>query len=231
MKCYRHYDREAVRSCSRCGNPLCQECSFEIDGRTICNDCVSHMLKDDERKRHLHREPHFSRKSGFTSHRHVSWLPLFIFSFILPGINYMYMGLIKRGLCIMSSVALLTYCLTLGFSPVLSSLAIGIIWVASIFDGFQLRHKINAGMEVEDGISDITEFFTKYKYGLIMVVLIFFVLSFFSALFNGFSYGSHGRLTPLFLIIVLAGFFLISRRKNRGMKEEDDDIIDKRNHM
>lgn len=42
MKCAQHPDREAVKSCSSCGAPLCETCILtDGDGATICNKCIA----------------------------------------------------------------------------------------------------------------------------------------------------------------------------------------------
>lgn len=226
MNCYKHREREAVYTCNRCGERLCQECSFEVDGQTICKDCVSRMLKGDSHHRTRGPVEDKSRISGSSCRCHKNWGLLLFFSFIMPGINYMYLGLIKRGLFIMSSFFLLLYCLIFSGSP-LFGFAMGILWVTSIFDGFNLRQKINAGMPVEDSVSDITDFFAKNKYTVIPFILGLFAISVLAGLTRHLGYYvGHGSF-PVVLVIVLAGIYLISKKRDK--KRKSDDIIDKRN--
>src|SRR5690349_5673157 len=39
-RCYRHADREAGRSCTRCGKPACSECLVKADVGSHCLDCA-----------------------------------------------------------------------------------------------------------------------------------------------------------------------------------------------
>ncbi len=39
MKCYRHYERDAVSSCSHCGKGICSDCYNEY-GINLCESCI-----------------------------------------------------------------------------------------------------------------------------------------------------------------------------------------------
>lgn len=41
MKCYIHRDRDAVASCTKCGNLICEECRVFIDGKNVCKNCLA----------------------------------------------------------------------------------------------------------------------------------------------------------------------------------------------
>jgi hypothetical protein len=41
MNCYYHADVDAVSTCSNCGKALCQNCSVDVTGRIICQQCLS----------------------------------------------------------------------------------------------------------------------------------------------------------------------------------------------
>ena len=91
------------------------------------------------------------RKSGFL---------LFLFSG-LPGLNYMYLGLMKRGLFFM----------TLFFSMIfvanelgarLLMFAVFILMCFSLFDGFRVRRLLTDGYVVSDAADDVIAFFKKH---------------------------------------------------------------------
>ena len=39
MKCFYHPDRDAVNTCSRCGQPVCSECNYVTGTHPICGNC------------------------------------------------------------------------------------------------------------------------------------------------------------------------------------------------
>lgn len=41
MKCYNHFDVEAIGTCSRCGKAICSSCSVDVSGRITCTQCLS----------------------------------------------------------------------------------------------------------------------------------------------------------------------------------------------
>jgi hypothetical protein len=105
---------------------------------------------------------------------------LILFSlFFPPGANYMYMGLIKRGLAAMSGFFLLIYLLITSFTGgaialgILFSLSLPVLWFACFFDGFHIRRRINDGEVVEDGIGDVlSSLFRNKTLALILLIII-----------------------------------------------------------
>ena len=148
MQCKNHPAAKGVNTCNQCGSWLCERCSFEHGGRIFCPGCAA---------------DNGTVQSSYHAHtpgsaRYISWGLLFLFSVIipLPGLNYMYMGLIKRGLMAMSAFFGLIFMgsqLAGGFS--IFAFAIPILVIACIFDGFNLRRRINSGEEISDSIDDI----------------------------------------------------------------------------
>jgi len=45
-RCYRHPDREAGRSCTRCGKPACSDCLVQADVGSHCLDCAKAARPD-----------------------------------------------------------------------------------------------------------------------------------------------------------------------------------------
>ena len=148
MQCKNHPTAKGVDTCNQCGSWLCERCSFERDGRIFCPGCAAD--NGAESSRHAHSPG---------SAKYISWGLLFLFSVVipLPGLNYMYMGLIKRGLMAMSVFFGLIFMVTQlsGGLGRIFAFAIPILILTCIFDGFNLRGRINFGEEVNDTVDDI----------------------------------------------------------------------------
>lgn len=113
--------------------------------------------------------------------RHVYWGLLFLFSVCLPlpGINYMYMGLIKRGLAVMSGFFLLIFLMAMSSSgPVitLAAFAMTMLVITAIFDGFNIRRRINSGEVVEDGVGNLVNSILENKILTTVIVVIILLL-------------------------------------------------------
>jgi len=81
---------------------------------------------------------------------------IFFSLFFPPGANYMYMGLIKRGLAVMCAF-FLTIFLVINVSWPLMLLfifALPVIYFSSLMDGLNICHRINAGEPVRDEIGE-----------------------------------------------------------------------------
>lgn len=172
MRCYKHSERDGVYTCSHCGEWMCEDCAVEVKGRVICKNCVAAMAEKAEggsrgcgphpRHHHHYYEGH---SCGSKSH---SGVLLFFLSF-LPGLGHMYLGLIKRGLAVMSvffgTIFMLTLCDYLDFSmlSLLLGLSIPIIFFTSFFDGFRLLRLENSGETLRDTADDLLAFIKKYR--------------------------------------------------------------------
>jgi len=146
-------------------------------------------------------------------YRNISGGLLFFFSFFFPpGANYMYMGLIKRGLAAMCGFFLLIYMTivaTSGLMTTLFALAIPVLVLTVIFDGFNIRRRINAGEVVQDGISDVLGTVLRNK-PLTIAILAIIVLAFAGRIF-GVVFNLIGVAIPVLAIVF--GLYLIFRRK------------------
>lgn len=143
--------------------------------------------------------------------KYISAFMLLIFSCFPPGANYMYMGLIKRGLAAMSGFFMLIF-LTITSSGALTlmfALMIPILWMTCLFDGFHIRRRINAGEVVDDGVGDILNSALRNR-RLALVFLIIFAIAFAGNIL-GFAAEIVRRAVPL-LLIALA-LYIIFRRK------------------
>jgi len=118
-----------------------------------------------------------TKETAVPGGRRISWGLLFLFT-IPPfpsGVNYMYMGLIKRGLAALCGFFLLIYMIGIssGALTVLFSLMLPIFWLTCVFDAFNIRRRINAGELVDDSIDGALNFIRNNKYVFwILVVLV-----------------------------------------------------------
>ncbi|MCL1883616.1 MAG: hypothetical protein FWF81_07695 [Defluviitaleaceae bacterium] len=149
-----------------------------------------------------------------TPTRHINGGLLFIFSFFFPpGANYMYMGLIKRGLAAMCGFFLLIYLMIVvsGIpATALFALSLPVLWLTCFFDSFNIRRKINAGDLVEDGVSDIINGVLRNKplaIGILVVAAMVFM-----GTIAGFMAGILQRAVPL-LLVLLALYIIFKRKK------------------
>ena len=186
MKCKNHPEENGVNTCNQCGSWLCERCTFERGSRIFCPACASQTegagmtAVDSAHYSTAGDSAHYGSTGKYRtmshSGRRISWGLLFLFSVVipLPGLNYMYMGLIKRGLVAMSAFFGTIYLSTLfnGGFTMLFIFAIPVLILACIFDGFRLRLRINSGEEVADNIDDITEFIRKNRVAITGFLLI-----------------------------------------------------------
>ena len=146
--------------------------------------------------------------------RNTSWGLLLTFSCCFPpGVNYMYMGMIKRGLAALSAFFCAIYIASLGLGPlgVLFGFAVPVLWLAIIFDGFQLRRRILAGEPIHDNIDDIAAFVKRNKRPIILFVLAVAGLSLLSAIIPFM-----GRILPILIVVWGLHVLLKKPRKKNG---------------
>jgi len=208
MQCRTHPERNATDTCNHCGNSLCNDCAVGTQGRIFCRPCLA-VLAQTTPEHTDHSTPHDYHTHAHT-HNKVMWGLLFLFSF-LPGANYMYMGLLKRGLATMTCFFLLIFMITSVSMPLRLMLifAIPVLVLSSFFDGFNVRRRINAGEEVRDDIGDVlnsilrNKFLSTFILVVIAVTIIVTVLGIISSI-----------LSTLFpLLVVGLGIYVIMKRK------------------
>jgi len=229
MSCLYHSDRSAVNTCSKCGAWLCDGCSVEIDGRVVCKTCISRELEynrgTDPRAAHTPHYGHIRPTARFNA------FLVFCFS-ALPGANYMYMGLIKRGLCMMAAFFGSIYATaTLGGLPF--AFLIPILAVTSMFDGFRIRRLLNAGEKVEDNMEDVLDFLRSHRTLVIGVVVIAAMFAASNMLSNIFYFNFSLRRISPWVFIGLGCYFVFHRKGKARPAEayaahEDEQFIDKR---
>ena len=176
MQCRNHPTEKGVNTCNQCGSWLCDRCSFERGGRIFCPGCASQQATGTSApsSEYTHSSaPHYSGRS-------ISWGLLFLFSIVipLPGLNYMFLGLIKRGLVAMLAFFGVLYIAIQFFSAgtwqlgLLFILMIPVLILACAFDGFRLRNRMNAGEIVTDNIDDLVNFIRRNRVMLTVFVLL-----------------------------------------------------------
>ena len=141
MKCANHIERESQNECGLCGKGFCDECLVNLGGKDYCRDCLQNRIGEDTvQPVEAVQTVQTGRKSRFWS---------FILS-LIPGVGYMYLGLMKRGMQTMvaffGSIFVTSF---IGFEE-LMSLVVPVVIFYSIFDTQQLVKKINEGIPVED---------------------------------------------------------------------------------
>jgi len=223
MNCYSHPDRAAVQRCEKCGKLLCQECSLAFEGRSVCKVCVRNAID---------AEPAYAPRVKYPHARSHNLLVVFILAICVPGAAHMYMGLMKRGLLILSSLFLsIWFAVELGGTPFFGFL-IAIICITEFFDAMHIRKRIVTGEYVDDNFSDIIGAVKRFR----LPITIFLVYILASAVFrNGpFNYGYYspfyynsiniGNIVKVGLFIAIAAALLGSRKKRKSY----DEPIDKR---
>lgn len=205
MQCRTHPTTPAFNTCNQCGDWLCEECTVDIQGRQLCRGCLAKLAAPP------------GPSTGSTPvpvgrGRNISWGLLFFFSVFFPsGVNYLFMGLIKRGLAALSGFFLMIYFIGVSRMPLtlMLSLALPVYVLTCIFDGFSIRRRLNAGEFVGDNIDEVVNFLRRNKYiGWIVFAIV--GLTVLSSVV-GFFLNLIGWLMPSLIIVV--GLYLLLRRR------------------
>jgi len=148
--------------------------------------------------------------------RYISGGLLFIFSFLFPpGANYMFMGLIKRGLTAMCGFFLLIFMITAAFTSgswmigLMLSLMMPVYILTCIFDGFNIRRRLNAGEFISDDMSGVIQSILQNR-TLTIIILALIVITFAGTIL-GVAFSIIRRLIPLAIIVF--GLYVVFRRK------------------
>lgn len=214
MNCKYHKESEAKFICDKCKQPICEECSVEVNGSRICSHCIQKSVFSDNAQYH---------KGGF-----FEGFAFFCFACV-PGAAQMYMNLFRRGFQLMfgfiASIVLFSYVNTEGMIP----LIIIPLWFFSFFDSYAIRRRLGRGELVEDvEIFDYNIILRNKKVvGAIMLVLGVlgvanaFEHSVLSNLFGGEFYWAVKR-SIIPLTLVLAGAYILLKSKRTGTTVEDN---------
>lgn len=205
MVCKNHANSNGVNTCSHCGQWLCDDCSVEVTGRIICKQCVAELMRSGKSKKIHHN-------------RDISKFLLFIFSAI-PGANYMYLGLMKKGFLLM--FAFFTVC----FSNMGSfEIFIPVLFFYSFFAGFNIRRKIYDGEIITDDFGETITFFANHKAYIIgiLAILLFANPQYMLRNFTS-SYLNLGSLSDFigYSVIAILALIVIVVLKNRNSKPKE----------
>ena len=209
MQCRTHPTTSAYNTCNQCGDWLCEECTVDIQGRLFCRTCLMKMAAPGSAPYSVPPLP----PGVMPAKKRVSGGLLFLFSFFFPpGINYMFMGLIKRGLAALIGFFLIIYFINVSNMPLtlLFGLALPVYFLTCIFDGFNIRRRINAGEAVGDNIDGVILFLKNNQ----IICWVLLALVGFSVL--GSVMGIFIRLIRWLmpLVIIGLGMYLLFRHKN-----------------
>ena len=197
MQCRNHPEETGVNTCNQCGCWTCEKCSFERGGRIFCPRCAAQQVSvaagDSASAGDVGSAGDVAAYGPKTEHRdrrYVSFGLLFLFSVIIPipGLNYMYMGFVKRGLVAMSAFFGTIYLTSIFASygtwhlGILFAFAIPVLIFSCIFDGFRLRKRVNAGEDITDNIDDITAFIRRNKVVLTGFLLLIIAINVFGGI-------------------------------------------------
>ncbi len=205
MNCKYHKQSEAKYICDKCKQPICEECSVDVNGSKICSNCIEKSVFSNDGRYY---------KGGF-----FESFAFFCFA-VVPGAAQMYMNLFKRGFQLMfgfiASIVLFSYISTESMIP----LIIIPTWFFSFFDSYAIRRRLRKGEYVEDSVifeyNVILE--NKKIVGIIMLILGIMGLanafehSVIQHLFGGDLYWAMKR-SIMPIALVLAGVYIIKRSK------------------
>lgn len=216
MKCKYHKESEAKFICDKCKQPICEECSVDVNGNKICSSCIQKSVFVDKAQYH---------KGGF-----FESFAFFCFA-VVPGAAQMYMNLFKRGFQLMfgfiASIVLFSYINTESMIP----LVIIPTWFFSFFDSYAIRRRLREGELVEDNTIFDYNILTANKkiLGLVMLVLGLlgvanaFENSIIRNIFGGQLYWAVKR-SIIPAALVLAGVYVL--RKSKKTENDVENVED-----
>ena len=207
MQCRSHPTKSAANTCNHCATWLCDDCTVDVQGRLFCRPCLA-ILSQTSESEACTPPPHHAA----SPRKKVSMGALTFFSLCFPpGSNYMYMGLMKRGLATMAGFFLLIFLIAVSSMPVtlLMIFSLVVLTVASFLDGFNVRRRINAGEAVRDDVGEALNSIMSNKILrtiILVVVAIVLIVSVF-----GLAVNIIGTLLP-WLVIGLIIFVIVKRK-------------------
>lgn len=201
MKCAHHSDQEATAICSICHKPICESCLVVLRDQQYCAGCLETRVGKTP-------DPELGYKRPFLA---------FMLS-LLPGVGYLYLGLMRRGLQTMVVFyGAIFIAAALNFGQI-TALVLPVTLFYTVFDTLQLLKKINEGQQVEDKLLFEMEIIESRHillgYGLIILGLMALANN---LLPQSFAYHYYmGKIIPPVLILGLGVYILF---RNTGSKE------------
>lgn len=205
MKCVNHPQQEAEVLCHSCKEPVCGECRITLGEKDYCRPCLEARVEDG---------------SGHTVSGDKSALLSFLLS-IIPGVGYMYLGLMNRGLQTLIIFFGTIFVADITRMHALAPLAIPVLVFYSIFDTLQLSRKIRDGVPVQDkpliDLGGSSSWQNIIGYTLLAVGLLALVNNIAPHYFS--HYWLFNRVIPP-LLIIGAGVFILYRNFARGREHD-----------
>ena len=218
MNCKYHKEAEAKFICDKCKQPICEECSVDVNGNKICSSCIQKSVFSDNGQ--------YYKGGLFES------FAFFCFA-VVPGAAQMYMNLFKRGFQLMfgfiASIVLFSYINTESMMP----LIIIPTWFFSFFDSYAIRRRLRKGELVEDNVIFDYKILigNKKVVGIVMLVLGIlgvanaFEHSVIQNIFGGQLYWAVKR-SIIPIALVLGGAYILSRSKKteKDVKSAESEV-------
>ncbi|MTI85182.1 MAG: hypothetical protein FH756_15120 [Firmicutes bacterium] len=211
MQCTNHAEKEAEAICSDCSIPVCHECMVEVAGQHFCRSCLEKRIMNQTE--HISEEPISSpgNKSKF-------WA---FVSSLIPGVGYMYLGLMRRGLESMILFFGTIFVSSIIHMDELVPFVLPVIFFYSIFDTQRLVGQMIDGYQVRDQAlldwEKIGSRSTIIAYVLIGLGTLALLNNLLPQVF--FYNGLANRLVPPLLILGL-GIFILYRSTRKGGSED-----------
>ncbi|MGC7872941.1 hypothetical protein ACPUYX_15620 [Desulfosporosinus sp. SYSU MS00001] len=212
MKCKYHPNAEAQVLCEKCRNPICPECTLQIDGQNLCHQCIQTNLFSELRQ---------ERKSSFTQKF------LFFCSSLIPGAAHMQMGLMRRGLQLM--ILALGVCVIADYINLDFFIPLIVIptWFFSFFESHSLKRRMTEGQLLcdhdlfEQQMFDYSLLFKNRRIlGIIITVLGFLSLLrviensyLVRLLFRNWDYYYMLKSCLIPILLILSGIYLIVKAR------------------
>jgi len=206
MQCRTHPTRSAANTCSHCASWLCDDCVADVQGKIFCRPCLAVLSQAPTPESHT-PPPHYTS----ATHNKVNLGLLLFFSFFPPGANYMFMGLMRRGLATMAGFFLLIFLIAGSSMPLTLILVFSLVvlTIASFLDGFNVRRRINAGEAVRDDVGDILNGIISNKFLRTIILVVVAIVLIINIL--GFAFSVIGTLLP-WLVVGLIVYLIIKRK-------------------
>lgn len=199
MKCAHHSDQEASAICSSCHKPICEICLVVLGGEQYCAGCLESKMAGTSTSGEGRKRPFLA----------------FILS-LVPGLGYLYLGLMRRGLQTMVIFYGAIFIAAVLGSGLITALVLPVIFFYTVFDTLQMLKSINEGQRVEDKLLFEMDFLeSKHAllgYGLIILGVVALAGNLMPHSFNYYM----GKIIPPVLILGL-GIYILYR--NAGRKE------------
>lgn len=206
MKCVNHLEVEAEVLCQSCKEPVCGECRITLGEKDYCRPCLEARVETSDPEHSISRD-----KNALLS---------FLLS-LIPGVGYMYLGLMNRGLQTLIIFFGAIFVADITRIHALAPLVLPVLIFYSIFDTLQLTRKIRDGVPVKDqlliDLGGSSNWHSILGYALVAVGVLALVNNIVPHYF--YQYDVLNRVIPP-LLITGAGAFILYRNFVRGREHD-----------